>query len=219
MGLRLQHRLGLGGSGYGSTCSSLTGLGCCEKSLTPSITCSPFHTCLLETYQNAVSQPLSAVQAHDAHYGLQELLRKNHRNLVKKLRRQLAQKDKQLAQATAQIAIMQQAAAADKAESAALHAQAGAHAQANARQLHTHNSEYGRGSPVSTQQDASNEQCQVPQHQDRPEDLKERVANLEAQCDQYKRQQELAAGLYHDLQDDITLLKSKNYSLRVLGHE
>ena len=152
-------------------------------------------------------------------YGLQEQLRKNHRNLVKKLRRQLAQKDKQLAQATAQIATMQQAAATDKADKAALHVQAGVHAQANAGQLHTHNSENARGSLVSTQQDASNEQCEGPQHQGRLMDLKERVANLEAQCDQYKRQQELAAGLYHDLQDEITLLKSKNYNLRVLGHE
>ena len=150
---------------------------------------------------------------HSIVCGLQEQLRRNHTNLVKKLRRQLVNKDKQLAQATAQIATLQQAAAADKAEIAALRA------QASARQLHTHTSESGRGSPVSTQQDESQEQCEGPQHQSLSVDLRERVASLETQCDLYKVKQELAAGLYSDLQDEVRLLKSTNYKLRVLGHE
>ncbi len=55
---------------------------------------------------------------------LQARLKQDHKNLVRRLRRQIANKDKQLAQAAAQIANFQQQATADRAEYALLCAQA-----------------------------------------------------------------------------------------------
>lgn len=152
---------------------------------------------------------------------LQAQLKKDHRNLVRKLRRQISNKDRQLAQAAAQIANLQQQATADSAETAMLRAQANSgHMDAPTT---TVAGGEGAGSPPLPSQRNVNA-CQAgkacgAEQQNQLRVLRQKVLDLEAQSAQHKVQQELARRLYSDLQDEVKSLKSKNYNLTVLGHE
>ncbi|DBB04319.1 hypothetical protein WJX77_005715 [Trebouxia sp. C0004] len=151
----------------------------------------------------------------------QARLKQDHKNLVRKLRRQIASQDRQLAQAAAQIAKLRQNAAADRAETAMLRAQADS-AHIPAPNTTVAGGERAGSPPLPAHRNAN--ACQAgkacgAEQQDQLSVLRQKVRDLEAQSAQYKVQQELARGLYSDLQDEVKSLKSKNYDLTVLGHE
>jgi len=152
---------------------------------------------------------------------LQARITQDHKNLVRRLRRQIANKDRQLAQAAAQIANLQQQTTADRAETAMLRAQANSgHMEAPSTSVA--GGERAGGPPLLSQRNAN--ACQAgkacgAEQQNQLSDLRQKVLDLEAQSAQYKVQQELARRLYSDLQDEVKSLKSKNYNLTVLGHE
>ena len=152
---------------------------------------------------------------------LQARLKKDHKNLVRKLRRQIANKDRQLAQAAARITNLQQQATADRAQTAMLHAQANSGLM-EAPGTSVAGGDRASSPPLSAQQNV--DACQAEKaggakQQIELNHLRQKVLDLEAQSTQYKVQQELARSLYSDLQDEVKSLKSKNYNLTVLGHE
>jgi len=141
--------------------------------------------------------------------------------LVRKLRRQIANKDRQLAQAAAQIVNLQQQAAAHRAETAMLRAQVDS-GHMDAPNTTVAGGESAGSPPLPAQRNV--DACQAgkacgAEQQNQLSVLRQKVHDLEAQSAQYKVQQELARGLYSDLQDEVKSLKSKNYDLTVLGHE
>lgn len=145
----------------------------------------------------------------------------DHKNLVRRLRRQIANKDRQLAQAAAQIAILRQRAAADRAETVMVHAQAD-NGRMQAPATTVAGGEREGSSALPAQQNVN--ACQAEkvcgaEQQNQLSVLKQKVNDLEAQSGRYKVQQELARRLYSDLQDEVKSLKSKNYNLIILGHE
>ncbi len=152
---------------------------------------------------------------------LQARLKQDHKNLVRRLRRQIANKDKQLGQAAAQIANLHQQAAADRAETAVLRAQADSgHTDALNSAVAGGERAGGPALPAQQKVDAcqAEKACDAEQ-QNQLSVLRQKVDDLEAQSAQYKVQQESARRLYSDLQDEVKSLKSKNYNLTVLGHE
>ena len=141
--------------------------------------------------------------------------------MVRRLRRQITKKDRQLGQAAAQIASLHQQAATDRAETAMLRAQAN-NGHMEAPNTTVADGERAGRPPLPAQQ--SGDACQAEEasgaeQQNQLSVLKQKVDDLEAQSAQYKVQQELARRLYSDLQDEVKSLKSKNYNLTVLGHE